>query len=52
MTCKWFVNFIDKKNNNERVSIPIDYFDKYAYLIKEGLRPRLDYLKILDQKGV
>ena len=43
------INFL---NDNERVSIPIDYFDKYAYLIKEGLNPRLDYLKILDQKGV
>jgi len=42
------INFL---NTNERVSIPINYFDEYAYLIKEGLNPRLDYLKILDQKG-
>jgi len=39
-------------NNNERVSIPINYFEEKAYLIKEGLNPRLDYLKILDEKGV
>ena len=39
-------------NNNKRVSIPINYFDKYAYLVKEGINPRLDYLKILDKKGV
>ena len=45
-------NLIDFLNTSERVSIPIDYFDKYAYLIKESLNPRLDYLKILDQKGV
>ena len=43
------INFLE---TNERVSIPISYFDKYAYLVKEGLNPRLDYLKILDQKGV
>ena len=30
----------------------IDYFNKYGYIIKEGLMPRLDYLKILDKKGV
>ena len=43
------ISFLD---TNERVSIPINYFDEYAYLIKEGINPRLDYLKILDQKGV
>ena len=43
------INFLD---NNERVSIPIDYFNEFGQLIKEGLNPRLDYLKILDQKGV
>ena len=43
------INFI---NNNERVSIPIDYFNDFGHIIKEGLSPRLDYLKILDKKGV
>lgn len=43
------INFL---NNSERVSIPINYFDNHAYLIKESLNPRLDYLKILDQRGV
>ena len=42
------INFL---NTNDRVSIPLSYFDKYANLIKEGLNPRLDYLKILDKKG-
>lgn len=42
-------NFI---NNNKRVSIPVSYFDKYGYEIKEGLIPRIDYLKILDKKGL
>lgn len=43
------IYFLD---NNNRVSIPISFFEKYAYQIKEGLSPRLDYLKILDEKGV
>jgi len=43
------ISFMD---TSERVSIPINYFDKYAHIIKEGLIPRLDYLKILDEKGV
>ena len=43
------INFLD---NNQRVSIPINYFDKFAHIIKEGLNPRLDYLKILNKKGV
>ena len=37
-------------NNNKRVSIPISYFNKCGYTIKEGLSPRLDYLKIIDKK--
>jgi len=38
--------------NNERVSIPLSYFESHAHIIKEGINPRLDYLKILDEKGV
>lgn len=36
-------------NNEERKSIPIDYFRKEGYLIKDGYRPRVDYLKIVDK---
>ena len=36
--------------NNYRKSIPIEYFKNYGYLIKEGLRPRIDYLKIVDKE--
>jgi recombination protein U len=43
------LKFID---NNKRVSIPISYFEKHGYIIKEGINPRLDYLKIIDKKGV
>ena len=37
------INFI---NNNERKSIPIN---KYAYIIKEGFIPRLDYLSVVEK---
>ena len=53
---KTFILFIEELisflANNSRVSIPINYFEKNGYLIKEGLAPRLDYIKILDKKGV
>ena len=35
-------------NNNERKSIPLTYFEKYAYLIEEKYIPRVDYLKVID----
>ena len=41
----------DLKNylvNSEKKSIPHDYFVKHGYLLKEGLRPRIDYLSIID----
>ena len=38
--------------NNKRASIPISYFDEKGYIIKEGINPRLDYLKVIDKKGV
>jgi len=38
--------------NNDRASIPLSYFEENGHLIKDGLRPRLDYLKIIDKKGV
>lgn len=41
------MNFI---NSNKRASIPITFFEKNGYLIKNGYNPRLDYLKILDEK--
>ncbi|MBQ7137079.1 MAG: Holliday junction resolvase RecU [Bacilli bacterium] len=39
------VNFI---KNNDRKSIPLNYFEKKAYLIEEKYIPRVDYLKIID----
>lgn len=45
-------DFINFTTNNKRVSIPLNYFEEKAYIIKEGLNPRLDYLKIINMKGV
>ena len=39
------INFIE---NNERKSIPIEYFKEKGFIIKDGFRPRIDYLKIID----
>jgi recombination protein U len=36
-------------NTNDRKSIPIEYFRNEGYLIKDGYRPRVDYLKIVDK---
>ena len=40
--------FNDFVTNNARKSIPIEYFKKNGYLIKQGYNPLLDYLKIVD----
>lgn len=37
--------FID---NNKRKSIPIKYFEENGYLIKDSLKPVIDYLKVID----
>ncbi len=41
-----FLMFIDKEN---RKSIPLTYFNEKAYYLKNTLRPRIDYIKIIDQ---
>lgn len=38
----------DFLDTNQRKSIPIEYFKKEGYLIKEGYKPYLDYLKVID----
>ena len=45
ITADSFLNFI---NNSNKKSIPHNYFQENAYLIKDGYRPRIDYLKIVD----
>lgn len=41
-----FFYFLD---HYDRKSIPIDYFQDKGYVLKEKLRPRIDYLEIIDQ---
>ena len=43
---KDLTNFI---KNNERKSIPIEYFEKYGYPLSIKWNPRLDYLQVVDQ---
>ena len=43
---KDFFNFID---NNNRKSIPYEYFQEKGHEIIEKYAPRLDYLKIVDK---
>lgn len=46
LLAKDFINFLKETN---RKSIPIDFFRENAYLLKDGYRPRIDYLKIVDE---
>lgn len=41
-------DFIEFTDNNERKSIPIEYFEEKGYLLKDGYIPRIDYLKVID----
>lgn len=41
-------DIIDFINNNERKSIPLDYFKEKGHLIPIKYSPRLDYLKVID----
>ena len=41
--------FLDFLRETKRKSIPITFFREKAYRIKDGYRPRIDYLKIIDE---
>ncbi len=41
-------DFLDFLKEKERKSIPLTYFKEKAYLLKDNYRPRIDYLKIID----
>ena len=45
LMAKDFLNYID---NNKKSTIPINYFEEVAYLVKEKFVPRVDYLEIID----
>ena len=36
-------------NNNERKSIPLNFFENYGKIIKIKYSPRIDYLEIIDE---
>lgn len=46
LSAKDFINYIDNEN---RKSIPIDYFEKKGYTIEIKYMPRLDYINIVDK---
>jgi len=46
LTANKFLEFIKLSN---RKSIPISFFKENAYLIKDGYKPRIDYLKVIDK---
>ncbi len=43
---KDILNFM---KNEDRKSIPYDYFLEYGYKIKESYIPRIDYIKVIDK---
>ncbi len=45
LRAKEFLEFISKE---KRKSIPIQYFREKAHIIKDGYKPRIDYLKVID----
>lgn len=45
LTAQELIKFLE---NNERKSIPLEYFKEKGYLLKDGYRPRIDYLKTID----
>ena len=45
LPAKEFLNYIE---TSDKKSIPISFFQDQAYLLKDGYRPRIDYLKIVD----
>lgn len=49
LMAKDFLAFID---NNKKSTIPVNYFEEYAYLIKEKYYPRVDYIEIINNLEV
>ena len=45
LECSKLIEFIEEQ---KRKSIPLSYFQKHGYIIKQGFRPYLDYLKIIE----
>lgn len=45
LTAEKLIHFIE---NEKKKSIPLRFFEQEAYLLKDGYKPRIDYLKIVD----
>lgn len=43
-----FIKYIERSNKK---SIPIDFFKNNAYLIKDKLNPKIDYIEVIDKYG-
>ena len=41
-------DFIDYIDNNDRKSIPLEYFEEKGYILENSYMPRIDYLKIIE----
>ena len=41
-------DLISYLKDNNRKSIPIEYFEEKGYIVENGYMPRIDYLKIID----
>jgi recombination protein U len=44
-------DLLDFINNNDRKSIPYEYFKERGHLIKDTLQPQVDYLKVIEKYG-
>ena len=42
-------DIIEFINNNDRKSIPYSYIQEKGYVIDKKIRPRLDYIKVIDK---
>ncbi len=42
-------DFIDFLKNNDRKSIPLNYFEEKGFIVDISYIPRLDYLKVIDK---
>lgn len=41
-------DFVEFTKNNDRKSIPLEYFEEKGFILKDGYIPRIDYLKVID----
>lgn len=42
-------DLLEFMENNDRKSIPLDFFESHGYIIEMKYTPRLDYIKIIDK---